>query len=89
MLVDVRKHTKYPLSVAEEQQQDEKESRRLWSGLTVAIKESNQDKATDEKSKIEENERALRKEREANNVQWETRFFDYDGEDAKFKLLNK
>lgn len=75
--------------VAEEQYQEERESRRLWSGLTEGIKNSNQDKATDEKSKIEEKERLMRKEREEKNVQWETRFFDYDGEDAVFKLLKK
>ncbi|KAI9472467.1 MAG: hypothetical protein EXX96DRAFT_584239 [Benjaminiella poitrasii] len=87
LLVDVRNYTKYPLQVPE--QQEEKESRRLWSKLTEGIKERNMDKATDEKTKVEDRERALRKEREENNVVWKHRFFDVDADDYKFKYMDR
>jgi hypothetical protein len=87
--VDVRKYTKYPFSVADEKEQDEKESRRLWAGLTEGILANDQDKATDEKSAVEERERALRKEREDKNKPLETRFFNYDGEESTFKFLDQ
>ncbi|KAI8386860.1 hypothetical protein BD560DRAFT_321387 [Blakeslea trispora] len=87
VLVDVTQHQICPLLVSENQ--EEKESRRLWAGLTEGIMEKNMDKATDEKFKVEDRERALRKEREANNIQWEPRFFDViHGDEYKFKNID-
>ncbi|KAK4515281.1 uncharacterized protein ATC70_002891 [Mucor velutinosus] len=87
LMVDVRDYVKYPLQVPENQ--DEKESRRLWAKLTEGLLANNQDMATDEKTKVEDEERALRKEREANNIEWKPRFFDVDGDDYKFKGIDK
>ncbi|KAI7893909.1 uncharacterized protein EV154DRAFT_125736 [Mucor mucedo] len=83
LMVDVRQHTKYPLSVS--QHQEEKESRRLWSQLTESIKAGNMDKAAEAKFKVEDEERELRKVREKNNIQWQTRFFYNAGEDYYLK----
>jgi DNA mismatch repair protein MutH len=82
-MVDVRKHSKYPLSVPENQ--EEKESRRLWSNLTENIRLGNLDMATEEKFKVEDEERALRKVRENNNIKWQARFFNMKGDDYYLK----
>ena len=87
VLVNVSQHQICPLLVSENQ--EEKESRRLWAGLTEGIMERNMDKATDEKFKVEDRERALRKEREAKNIQWVPRFFDViNGDEYKFKNID-
>lgn len=86
-MVDVRDYVKYPLQVPEHQ--EEKESRRLWAKLTEGLMANNQDMATDEKTKVEDEERTLRKDREAKNIEWKPRFFDVDGDDYKFKGLDK
>ncbi|KAI8377161.1 hypothetical protein EDC96DRAFT_494706 [Choanephora cucurbitarum] len=87
VLVNVSQHQICPLLVSENQ--EEKESRRLWAGLTQGIMERNMDKATDEKFKVEDRERALRKEREAKNIRWEPRFFDViNGDEYKFKNID-
>ncbi|GAA5812588.1 hypothetical protein MFLAVUS_006045 [Mucor flavus] len=83
VMVDVRQHRVYPLSVP--QVQEEKESRRLWSKLTEEIKSGNYDKATEEKLKVEDTERELRKVREENNIEWQTRFFNVKGDDYPLK----
>lgn len=57
--------------------------------MTEGILANDQDKATDEKSKVEDRERALRKEREEKGAQMETRFFNFDGEDSTFKYLDQ
>lgn len=87
LMVDVRDYVKYPLQVPEHQ--EEKESRRLWAKLTEGLLANNQDMATDEKTKVEDEERALRKEREAKNIEWKPRFFDVDGDEYKFKGIDK
>ncbi|TKY88149.1 hypothetical protein EX895_002859 [Sporisorium graminicola] len=66
--------------VIPEDQQEENESRRLWSKVTEGIKEKNLDKATESKSAIEEKQRALAKEREESGAAWEPRFFVQKGE---------
>lgn len=86
-MVDVRKYNKYPLSVPENQ--EAKESRKLWEKVTEGIITNNQDLATDEKSKVEDEERALRKERETKKIKWEHRFFNEDKDVYTFKGMEK
>ncbi|OZJ03555.1 hypothetical protein BZG36_03088 [Bifiguratus adelaidae] len=57
------------------EKQDWNESRRLWNDVTTALKANNIDAATAAKSAIEDDQRARRKEQEANNAQHEARFF--------------
>ncbi|KAI8877165.1 Oxysterol-binding protein [Backusella circina FSU 941] len=87
LLVDVRDFTKYPLKVPEHQ--EEKESRELWCKVTESIRTRNLDAATDEKLRIEDSERAVRKEREEKKVPWNSRFFDTSGEYCVLKDMDK
>jgi hypothetical protein len=86
-LVDTREYSKFPLTVPENQEL--KESRRLWAKLTEGIQNNNMDAATDEKSKVEDEERALRKVREKKRIQWKPRFFDVDDDVYTFKGMDK
>lgn len=68
--------------MAPEAQQDTNESRRLWSKLTAALKVNNQDVATAEKTKVEEEQRAKRKEREEHGLSYVPRYFEPNGGDG-------
>jgi hypothetical protein len=61
----------------------------LWSKLTESIRTRNLDGATDEKLRIEDAERATRKEREEKKIQWNSRFFDTSGEYCVLKDMDK
>lgn len=81
VLFDASKTPIHPKTVPAESDQEQFESRRLWSRVTEFLTRSrNIDKATVEKSKIEDNQRALAKERQHHNVHWEPRFFGLDEE---------
>ncbi|KAG0336622.1 hypothetical protein BG004_007959 [Podila humilis] len=80
-----------PKLVAPEEKQEENESRRLWSKLTAALKVNNQDLATIEKSKIEDAQRAKRKEGESRGLVHALRFFEPNqtgGFDIKLKNIS-
>ena len=53
--------------------QEEYESRRLWKDLTLALKIGNVDLATSTKSKIEQRQRDLVKERQESGIKWQRR----------------
>ena len=55
---------------------------RLWKKVAEAVKNSDHKTATDEKTKIEDNQRRLCKLREESKIQWVSRFFEKnsDGE---------
>jgi hypothetical protein len=61
--------------VAPEEDQDEYESRRLWSKVTEGITKGDLDLATEEKGKIEDTQRANLRMRQAEGVEWIPRFF--------------
>ncbi|KAJ3037275.1 hypothetical protein HDV00_001840 [Rhizophlyctis rosea] len=83
VLFDSSKETISPKIVAPEAEQEEFESRRLWSKVTKGLTTRNLDFATMEKTAIEDNQRAIVKERAASGTQWELRFFVQDGEGWK------
>ncbi|KAI8393862.1 uncharacterized protein BYT42DRAFT_552493 [Radiomyces spectabilis] len=56
-------------------EQNELESRRVWQKVSEALKAGDYPKASAEKSIIENEQRALRKERENNNESWEPQYF--------------
>jgi len=87
---DVRSSTIHPKIVAPESDQEEMESRRLWSKVTKGLTSNprNLDYATDEKSKIEDRQREETKIREGEDVEWTPRFFDFVNNDYRFKLFN-
>lgn len=53
---------------------------RLWAGVTRAIKNSDMESATAEKSKIEDAQRERARYREASGARHQSRFFDAVGE---------
>jgi hypothetical protein len=61
------------------------ESRRNWHKVTVHLQNKEFEKATDEKTIVEERERKTRKEREENNVSWNPVYFDKVDKDWIFK----
>ncbi|KAG5460835.1 MAG: hypothetical protein BJ554DRAFT_7069, partial [Olpidium bornovanus] len=61
--------------VAREDQQHWNESRKLWSKVTAAIVSRNLELATEEKSKIEDAQRHVAKEREAEGIDWKSKYF--------------
>lgn len=70
----------HPKIVSSEELQEENESRRLWSKLTAALKVNNQDLATEEKSKVEDAQRAKSKDRESKGEAHVPRYFEAEGE---------
>lgn len=56
-------------------EQTERESQKLWYHTVQAVKTGNYDKATAEKSKIEERQREETAKREAENVEWRRKLF--------------
>ncbi|KAI9099390.1 hypothetical protein DFS34DRAFT_69019 [Phlyctochytrium arcticum] len=73
-----------PKQVEPEEEQEEFESRRLWANVTKAILAKSIDEATTEKTAIEDNQRRIVKERQANDVAWEPRFFRECDEEWRF-----
>ncbi|KAG0029449.1 hypothetical protein BGZ81_003791 [Podila clonocystis] len=70
----------HPKIVASEESQEENESRRLWSKLTAALRVNNQDLATEEKSKVEDAQRAKSKDRESKGEVHVPRYFEAEDE---------
>jgi oxysterol-binding protein-related protein 8 len=78
------KHT--PCQVRPLEEQEERESRRLWSKVTQAIIKRDQTVATDAKSAIEDRQREETRARDADGVTWQPRFFKQV--DESFYILN-
>ncbi|OMH79173.1 Oxysterol-binding protein-like protein [Zancudomyces culisetae] len=66
--------------------QNEFESRRLWNPVTLALKVKNLDKATEEKTKIENLQREMAKEREAKKIEWVPKYFTYNKASDSYSL---
>lgn len=77
LFLDVENEAICPKIVAPESEQDELESRRLWRGLTQALKERDYDKALEEKHKVEDSQRGLAKLRTEAGISWHPKFFYY------------
>ncbi|MCJ1362405.1 hypothetical protein MMC16_001508 [Acarospora aff. strigata] len=67
------KHT--PPLVRPLEEQDERESQKLWYKTVVALKERNHDAATDEKTKIEDRQREEAAKRAEDGLEWQPRLF--------------
>ncbi|CAG8569795.1 9838_t:CDS:2, partial [Ambispora gerdemannii] len=68
-----------------EEEQEENESRRLWSKVTSALIARNLDLATEEKTLIEDSQRNEAKSREAEGIDWRPRYFLCENDEYKFK----
>ncbi|CAJ2500915.1 Uu.00g037680.m01.CDS01 [Anthostomella pinea] len=74
------------------EEQDERESQKLWQKTAQAVKEKNHEVATDEKTKIEDKQREEAASRATGGVDWHPRLFravraDIDGEGADMEKL--
>ena len=67
------------MTVVPEPEQDEYESRRLWSKVNEAILANDMETATEEKSKVEDTQRMNVRGRMADGIEWVPRFFTRDG----------
>lgn len=56
-------------------EQEERESQRLWASTAKAVKETNHEAATDEKTKIEDRQRQEAAARAQDGVDWHPRLF--------------
>ena len=57
------------------EEQEERESQRLWYKTVIAIKESNHIAATEEKSKIEDRQREETAKRAEQGIEWQPKLF--------------
>lgn len=57
------------------EEQDERESQKLWAKTVAALKERNHEVATDEKTKIEDMQREEAAKRSEQGVEWQPRLF--------------
>jgi hypothetical protein len=80
VLFDAKSAKSVQKTVRPEEEQEEFESRRLWSKVTEGIKEKNLDKATESKTAIEEEQRRRVREREEKNETWTPKYFIAKGE---------
>lgn len=67
------KHT--PPVIRPIEEQDERESQRLWLKTVIAIKESNHIAATEEKSKVEDRQRDETAKRAEQGIEWQPKLF--------------
>ena len=72
---DTNAHPGAPLLVADLSEQDPWESRKAWSGVIDALNKGDMQGTSDEKSKIEEGQRGMRKGEEAGGKRWQPLFF--------------
>jgi hypothetical protein len=75
------------LTVATIEQQDELESRRAWQKVAHAISKGDMDLTAAEKTKIENEQRDLRKKEKDEGREWERLFFTRARTDPTFEKL--
>lgn len=66
--------------VSKESEQDELESRHLWSDLTKHLKQRDYNSASIAKSKVEESQRQLARIRAESGISWHPKFFTYNSD---------
>ncbi|KAM0341750.1 hypothetical protein ACHAPU_009883 [Fusarium lateritium] len=64
-----------PPTVRPIEEQEERESQRLWDNTSRAVKDRNHELATDEKTKIEDRQREEAAQRAQENIEWHPRLF--------------
>lgn len=86
LFFDVKTSSIHPKVVPDIANQEDLESRRLWSKVTAAILKDDMDTATEEKTLIEDRQREEAKQREATGQTYQPKFFDIVyGDQYEFK----
>lgn len=75
MLFDATNAKHTPPKVRPLEEQDERESQRLWHEVTEAVKRKDQDVATDAKARIENMQREEAAKRNNENIDWHPQLF--------------
>ncbi|KAF4926310.1 Oxysterol-binding protein-like protein OBPalpha [Colletotrichum viniferum] len=75
MFFNARRSKPSSPSVRPIEEQDERESQKLWQATAQAVKASNHELATDEKTKVEDKQREEREARTRDGVEWHPRLF--------------
>ncbi|KAF2840989.1 lytic polysaccharide monooxygenase [Patellaria atrata CBS 101060] len=75
LLFDATHARETPPSVRPLEEQEDRESQKLWRKVTTALKQKDQNTATTEKSRIEDEQRAEAAKRVEDGVEWHPRFF--------------
>ena len=86
---NAKKEPKTPLQVAPIEEQDPLETRRAWSKVADAIQKGDMQTTSQEKSVIEESQRALRKKEQTEGREWERIFFSQVKSHGPFERLIK
>lgn len=78
---------------APKEEQGDYETHKVWGPVSEALKEKNYKVANAEKTKIEDWQRGVRKEREEQKIVWEPELFEFEKDidstgDNKYHLLN-
>ncbi|KAJ8099146.1 hypothetical protein POJ06DRAFT_129065 [Lipomyces tetrasporus] len=76
LFYDASEHNIVPLIVKPIEQQAEYESRRAWEKVAAAVQVMDYDTIHVEKSKIENQQRELRKKEREDGVEWQRRYFE-------------
>jgi hypothetical protein len=84
---DAETSTTTPLTIAPIEEQDPYESRRAWQKVAAGIAIGDMDITGEEKSKIEEEQRELRRKEKAEGRTWERRYFSLVENDAVLETL--
>jgi hypothetical protein len=88
-IIDVSTLKSAPMNVDSLECQDAWESRNAWAGVIRALNNGDMQKTVDEKSKVEEAQRRLRKLEESKGLKWKALFFNNTTEDPIFETLAK
>lgn len=76
--LDVNEVERGSINVKPVEEQGELETRRVWQKVSEAIRAGDTQTAGAEKSKIENKQRAERKERDEQSTQWEPKYFHWE-----------
>ena len=76
-----------PLHIADLADQDPWETRNAWKDVLNALDDGDLQRIVNEKSKLEEAQRAIRKKEIVQHIKWEPKFFSSTKEDSLFDKL--
>ncbi|KAK9467745.1 hypothetical protein V1512DRAFT_204560 [Lipomyces arxii] len=85
LFYDASEHKVEPLILKPIEEQSEYESRRAWDKVAKAVEIVDYDTIHVEKSKIENEQRELRKQEEEAGIEWERRYFEQVKDDGPLK----
>ena len=86
---DVSHPAEVPMFIAPAEEQDPWETRKAWAGVISAMDRGDMKGISDEKNKIEQAQRDLRKREETEGREWKQAFFRKDEEYPRFERLAK